>query len=719
MFDRVQTITQQVSAVVINDDDGNKMFSFHSWVVSYITMKKTDTSTSFQFSFKFVILFAFGLFCFLAIFSSGSIESEDGWLYLTVARNIYYKHQISAAPNEYPLFNVNMNSMKGADGIWRAPGSLGYSLAMVPAVAFSDVLLNRYNATPPIHFPLESDWTVLFFASFTNIFFAVLLSIGILFYANALNFSAKSSILISLLTILATNLWPFSKFSFAQMMFTCFLVWTFYFVKRFQDTTRLKFLLTAVASFVIMAISYNIAYYLTLPALFVYFFLKLNTTNRRRAIILIILLTTAVLIFKSREILALLPALKPRPKSLFEGAWGLVLSPGKSIFLYSPILTVLPIFWHKYNYKKYLPELISFLVLSATFLYAYGQSDLWGLPGKMSLIWHGGMSWGPRYLLPLTPFLTLLSFLIIRNLTKLTRRLIIMPLICASIGVQLIGISVPYLVQYSNLPYSFKVETDEFGVYEYASFIPRYSPLWKMPHIFYYLLKNLPSSINHGKYNVRFFDGFDTPLHSTTSVSRGFRVEGHILFTPVKSGIQVIKFTLVNLPDSNQSSASAQIKVSSEDKLLANTTFAANEEQTISVTPTTKSNQPTHLVLQAVYKQPTIVPHVIYIKSMTINDSPVNLASLDYPDVSSLGFKTTPIPYEYFGNRENRPWKLWDMRARLNENSLDFWWIKNLYFWDRPQNLIWTFLALDLTGFFSSLIILGLIYPRTKPYTTH
>src|SRR5471030_1096873 len=99
--------------------------SLHRFDVSYSTMKKAKPPQKGpHFSWKFIFAFFICVFSFLALFSSGTIESEDGWLYLNVARNIYYKHQIIAtAKTDYPLKNVNMNSVQGADGLWRSPES--------------------------------------------------------------------------------------------------------------------------------------------------------------------------------------------------------------------------------------------------------------------------------------------------------------------------------------------------------------------------------------------------------------------------------------------------------------------------------------------------------------------------------------------------------------------------------------------------------------------
>lgn len=80
----------------------------------------------------------------------------------------------------------------------------------------------------------------------------------------------------------------------------------------------------------------------------------------------------------------------------YEGLFGLLLSPGSSFFLYSPVcllgLLALPRF---YKYARSEAILLSMISLLLVLVYAKWWS------------WHGGWSWGCRFLLPLVPLLIL------------------------------------------------------------------------------------------------------------------------------------------------------------------------------------------------------------------------------------------------------------------------------------------------------------------------
>lgn len=77
-----------------------------------------------------------------------------------------------------------------------------------------------------------------------------------------------------------------------------------------------------------------------------------------------------------------------------EGIYGLLLSPGKGIFIYSPIVLLSIIFWKRFH-KRYPHLSIAIIGMIITrILFLASRSD-----------WHGGFALGPRYLLIIMPFL--------------------------------------------------------------------------------------------------------------------------------------------------------------------------------------------------------------------------------------------------------------------------------------------------------------------------
>lgn len=669
-----------------------------------MAQKKSTFPLSFLFTF-FILVFS--LLCF---FSSGYLDSEDGWLYASVARNIYYNHQITAAPNEYPEYNVHMNSTQGADGVWRAPGSLGYSLAMIPAVFFSDLVHRYYQTTPPIRFPLEHDWSFHFFASFTNFFFAAFLAVTLLLYAVELGFSRKQALIMALSTIFLTNLLPLSKYSFPHLMFTSFLVATFYLIKKFGTSQNIKYLFFATITFGITVISYNTTYLLTIIPLGLYLLLQETPSQRRLTLLIGGLSTVVAFIFIQPLFVSFfLTIIEISPKLLFEGVWGYLFSPGKSVFLYSPLLLLLLLFWSKIN-KSMAKELATFLCLTIMYLYVVGSATI-TKAGMLQPIWHGGMVWGPRYLAVLIPFWMIFVFHIVFQLKKKQINWIVVPLFILSLWTQIIGVSVSYLLQYIDLPYNYFIGKSEILVYDYASFIPRYSPLITLSKQFIKKVQDIPETVNNGKYQVRFFDGWDAPYQTSVGTYRGFRDKGFISFQTPQEGTYAFEMLLRNVPDDPTKGVASTIDVLLNEEPITSILLEPGEDRKLQIPIISRNSTDTNeLTFIANYSEKLDAPQVIYLKELKINSTNVNLGSLDYPDMSNLGIKTSSQPYRYTGVEIQDKWVSWQMRARVNERTLDFWWIKNAYYWDRPKKLIWTILGINVAIFcLSSYTLLKMV----------
>jgi hypothetical protein len=117
--------------------------------------------------------------------------------------------------------------------------------------------------------------------------------------------------------------------------------------------------------------------------------------------------------------------------NLFEGLAGLLFSPGKSVFLYVPLLLALPFavapFARRFRAEAALIGLLTVITLV--------QSSLWW-------IWWGGWGWGPRFLVPLMPFLVLpLGVLLYEQRWRVVIGLVLLPL---SLFMNALGIMVDF-----------------------------------------------------------------------------------------------------------------------------------------------------------------------------------------------------------------------------------------------------------------------------------
>jgi hypothetical protein len=168
---------------------------------------------------------------------------------------------------------------------------------------------------------------------------------------------------------------------------------------------------------------------------------------------------------------------------LFAGLYGLLLSTGKSAFLYSPPL-VLAVLGARTAWQRRRAE--------TAFLAAIiGMSLLFNAKFRH---WHADYCWGPRHLTALTPLALLLAFpwlpeALARGRARL-RRFAVAALIGAGVAVQLLGASI-YWDHYIRVLIAVKDQTGAAGWYQehlsHGHYIPAFSPLrgqwWLLRHL--------------------------------------------------------------------------------------------------------------------------------------------------------------------------------------------------------------------------------------------
>jgi hypothetical protein len=145
--------------------------------------------------------------------------------------------------------------------------------------------------------------------------------------------------------------------------------------------------------------------------------------------------------------------------SVYGGVYGFLLSPGKSIFLYSPGL-IFALFGvgEFYRQAKLRAEFLFSLALTLTYLLFF--SLFWN--------WDGDWTWGPRYLLPTFPFMVLWAAPLFQKFGRIARHGFYLS-ICGALAANGLGILAQF-DQYFQASYDLGVNRD-------WRFIPELSPL--------------------------------------------------------------------------------------------------------------------------------------------------------------------------------------------------------------------------------------------------
>jgi len=115
------------------------------------------------------------------------------------------------------------------------------------------------------------------------------------------------------------------------------------------------------------------------------------------------------------------------------GLYGLLFSSGRGFFIYSPPVILGFLFARRFRKKHSLTaSMIVFMVLLRLFLFARWCQ------------WHGGLSWGPRYLVHLVPLVMLFSNETIFRYKRFSPaiRILILVIILIGVGVQITGVLV-------------------------------------------------------------------------------------------------------------------------------------------------------------------------------------------------------------------------------------------------------------------------------------
>ncbi|MFQ6101426.1 MAG: ArnT family glycosyltransferase [Anaerolineae bacterium] len=321
----------------------------------------------------------------------------------------------------------------GRDGhLYAVTGPLQSLLAVPLYVVGSWVA----RAFPP---PFYGYFTRLFVCLFNGPVLAATVALLYLFGVD-LGYRRRTALFVALALGLATVSWPYARTFFAETLHTFWLVLAAWAAYRYVHTERLRWVsvvgvamgLGTATKYVMVVAAPALALYLLLP-----FWRRPGWRARwswagRTAMaggLPLVLIICALMVFNytrfgnlletgyttseaRNSVTAWLAAVKP-----LESLYGFFFSSGKGFFFFSPP-TVLTLWSLSALARRRRNEMWLFVTVVAAYPLFYSTVNYQGTP-----VWHGGGNWGPRYIVCITPFLTLPigAFLERRDLSRWLR----------------------------------------------------------------------------------------------------------------------------------------------------------------------------------------------------------------------------------------------------------------------------------------------------------
>ena len=383
-------------------------------------------------------IFLFVLSVYLLTIGKG-YYSTDGEVMLKLAWALAEHGKIG-----FPCEERLPNAPPGRNGLCYSKYGLGQSLSLLPFYLIGRNLCFLFSKGNPV---IMGKW----FADRANSLFTALTAVLVGLWAFKLFSNLEVAVALSLIYSLATMAWPYAKFNFNQPLITLCLTGGFYALWNYKRKLSMALLSGVAFGWGFLT---RISDIIVLPwALLLWAYLRgqnLHFWAWSTIILIAVALTVGYNLYAfGNPMGGYLGEKWSTP--LFVGLYGLLMSSGKSLFLFVPIAFLFPQALTRFFKSGKRLEAVICGGLLATYLVFY--ASFW--------TWHGGWSWGPRFLVPTMPFLVLPLGALWAD-----RKFVILLVAAISLIIQFLGVTINFA------DYMLEVN-DETKIL----FIPQYSPI--------------------------------------------------------------------------------------------------------------------------------------------------------------------------------------------------------------------------------------------------
>ena len=449
-----------------------------------------------------LLLFLFFLSIYI-LTGQGSIQSVDGKIMFFLTQAMVENQSVSFS---------EVVSIEGASGPQFSKYGLGMSVLAIPFYIFGKVL--------SLLLGIEASLATQFSVSMINALLTALQLSGDLSICNVtgLILVHEPALLLASGFGLSTIAWYYSEDFMSEPATTLLLLSAVYFVTSKEPATRKRDLLW-VGTFLALAVFCRLGVLVVIPGFIIYQWMVWTESEEKNMselvaglirpavpviVVLIIIMAYNYIRFED----PLETGYEKFAGQFVVGLFGLLFSPGKSLFLFNP-LTLLGClsFALFFREQRKTALLFGWLIISHLILFSF-----WGS-------WQGGMGWGPRLMLVVVPYLILPLGFLLREYKQVVKTPVIV-LLVAGILIQLPSVTVNIARYYYEM-------SRDFGSlgHDQILFTPKYSQL-----------------IGQSRQIGKVFENLDDDLQMAQMVSlakKGERFLGTDIDVVLKNGLAV------------------------------------------------------------------------------------------------------------------------------------------------------------------------------------